>query len=90
MQRHKMALTLCLGLAVLFVSNAALAQYQLKNLVSNQIKAAKFADPAASERLGPCSERGQPLLGQRSRLRLVDNLHWRRSQRGLGGFSSLV
>ena len=40
MQRHKMALTLCLGLAVLFVSNAALAQYQLKNLVSNQIKAA--------------------------------------------------
>jgi len=60
MQRHKMALTLCLGLAVLFVSNAALAQYQLKNLVSNQIKAAKFADPLQVNGWGLARSAGSP------------------------------
>ncbi len=45
MQRHKIAFTLCLGLAVMLVSSAALAQYQLTNLVSNQVGAAKFIDP---------------------------------------------
>jgi len=45
MQRHKIAFTICLGLAVLLVSNVALAQYQLTNLVSNQIGAAKHIDP---------------------------------------------
>jgi hypothetical protein len=35
MQRRKIALTICLGLAVMLVSSAALAQYQLTNLVSN-------------------------------------------------------
>jgi len=45
MQRNKIAFTICLGLAVLLVSNAALAQYQLTNLVSNQIGAAKHIDP---------------------------------------------
>ena len=34
---RKIALTLCLGLAVLLVSTAAVAQYQLTNLVSNQV-----------------------------------------------------
>jgi uncharacterized protein (TIGR03118 family) len=34
-----------LGLAVLFVSSVASAQYQLKNLVSNQINAATHDDP---------------------------------------------
>ena len=60
MQRHKMALTLCLGLAVLFVSNAALAQYQLKNLVSNQIKAAKFSDPLQVNGWGLARSAGSP------------------------------
>ena len=60
MQRHKMALTLCLGLAVLFVSNAALAQYQLKNLVSNQIKAAKFADTLQVNGWGLARSAGSP------------------------------
>jgi uncharacterized protein (TIGR03118 family) len=55
-----MALTLCLGLAVLFVSNAALAQYQLKNLVSNQIKAAKFADPLQVNGWGLARSAGSP------------------------------
>jgi uncharacterized protein (TIGR03118 family) len=45
MQRHKIAFTLWLGLAVMLVSSAALAQYQLTNLDSNQVGAAKFIDP---------------------------------------------
>src|ERR1035437_9012441 len=45
MQLRKIAFTLCLGLAVMLVSSAALAQYQLTNLDSNQAKAAKFMDP---------------------------------------------
>jgi uncharacterized protein (TIGR03118 family) len=45
MQRHKIAFTLCLGLSVMLVSSAALAQYQLTNLDSNQVGAAKFIDP---------------------------------------------
>jgi uncharacterized protein (TIGR03118 family) len=45
MQRRKIAFTICLGLAVMLVSSAALAQYQLTNLVSNQAKTAKFMDP---------------------------------------------
>jgi uncharacterized protein (TIGR03118 family) len=45
MQRNKIAFTLCLGLAVMLVSSAALAQYQLTNLDSNQARSAKFMDP---------------------------------------------
>ena len=45
MQRRKIAFTICLGLAVMLVSSAALAQYQLTNLVSNQAKTAKYMDP---------------------------------------------
>ena len=45
MQRRKIAFTICLGLAVMLVSNVALAQYQLTNLVSNQVGAAKHTDP---------------------------------------------
>ncbi len=44
MQR-KFAFTICLGLAVLFTCSAAVAQYQLTNLVSNQVGAAKHIDP---------------------------------------------
>ncbi|MGB6384339.1 MAG: TIGR03118 family protein [Terriglobales bacterium] len=45
MTRHKIAFTICLGFAVLLLSSAALAQYQLKNLDSNQVGWAKFIDP---------------------------------------------
>src|SRR5258708_32395567 len=45
MQRRKIAFTLCLGLAVMLFSSAALAQYQLRNLVSNQVGAAGHTDP---------------------------------------------
>lgn len=39
------AFTICLGLAVLLICSAAAAQYQLTNLVSNQVGAAKHIDP---------------------------------------------
>jgi uncharacterized protein (TIGR03118 family) len=45
MERRRIAFTACLGLALMFVSNAALAQYQLTNLVSNQVGDAKHTDP---------------------------------------------
>jgi uncharacterized protein (TIGR03118 family) len=45
MQRNKIAFAFCLGLAILFVSSAAMAQYQLTNLVSNQAGDAKHLDP---------------------------------------------
>jgi uncharacterized protein (TIGR03118 family) len=45
MQYRKLAFTVCVGLAVMLVSNAALAQYQLTNLVSNQVATAKHIDP---------------------------------------------
>src|ERR1700730_3671013 len=43
---HNRALTLiaCLGLVLMLVSSAALAQYQLTNLVSNQVGAARHTD----------------------------------------------
>jgi len=45
MQRRRIALAACLGLALMLVSNAAVAQYQLTNLDSNQIGAARHVDP---------------------------------------------
>jgi uncharacterized protein (TIGR03118 family) len=45
MHRRTIALTTCLIVLVLFVSSAALAQYQLTNLVSNQVGKAKHTDP---------------------------------------------
>jgi uncharacterized protein (TIGR03118 family) len=45
MKRPKIAFTFCLGLAITFISTAALAQYQLTNLVSNQVGSAKHIDP---------------------------------------------
>lgn len=46
MQRGKIAVTICFGLAALMLaSTTALAQYQLKNLVSNQVGKALHTDP---------------------------------------------
>jgi uncharacterized protein (TIGR03118 family) len=45
MQRCRIAFTACLGLALMFASNAAVAQYQLTNLSSNQVGTAKHTDP---------------------------------------------
>jgi uncharacterized protein (TIGR03118 family) len=45
MQRRMTALTVALGLALVFASSAAMAQYQLTNLSSNQVKQAHHDDP---------------------------------------------
>ena len=45
MQRSKIVLSICLGLTLMLVSSTAIAQYQLTNLVSNQVVVAKHVDP---------------------------------------------
>lgn len=45
MQRRILALTACLGLALMCFSSVARAQYQLINLDSNQVGAARYIDP---------------------------------------------
>jgi uncharacterized protein (TIGR03118 family) len=60
MQRRKIAFTLCLGLAVMLFSSAALAQYQLRNLVSNQVGAAGHTDPLIVNAWGLVRTPGSP------------------------------
>ena len=45
MRRRTTAFTIALGIALVMVSSAAMAQYQLTNLVSNQAGQAKHVDP---------------------------------------------
>lgn len=45
MQRRMITFTIVLGLALTFVSSVAVAQYQITNLVSNQVGQAKHTDP---------------------------------------------
>ena len=60
MQRRKIAFTICLGLSVMLVSSVALAQYQLKNLDSNQAKTARFMDPLQVNGWGLARSAGGP------------------------------
>jgi uncharacterized protein (TIGR03118 family) len=60
MQRRNIAFTLCLGLAVMLFSSAAVAQYQLKNLVSNQVGAAGHTDPLIVNAWGLVHTPGSP------------------------------
>jgi uncharacterized protein (TIGR03118 family) len=60
MQRHKIAFTLCLGFALLSLSSAALAQYQLTNLNSNQVGWAKHVDPLQVNGWGLARSSGGP------------------------------
>jgi uncharacterized protein (TIGR03118 family) len=60
MQRCRIVYTLCLGLALMLVSNAALAQYQLTNLDSNQVGAAKHTDPLIVNAWGLVHAPGSP------------------------------
>ena len=59
---HNRALTLiaCLGLVLMFVSSTALAQYQLTNLVSNQVGAARHTDPLLVNAWGLAYGPGSP------------------------------
>ena len=60
MQRRRIAYTLCLGLALMFVSHAAVAQYQLTNFDSNQIGAARHTDPLLVNAWGLVHAPGSP------------------------------
>jgi len=60
MQQRKITFTICLGLAVMLVSNAALAQYQRTNLVSNQFATAKHTDPLSVNAWGLVYPPGAP------------------------------
>jgi uncharacterized protein (TIGR03118 family) len=60
MQRRRIAYTVCLGLALIFVSHAAVAQYQLTNFDSNQIGAAKHTDPLIVNAWGLVHAPGSP------------------------------
>jgi len=59
MRHRALSLVICLGL-VLFVSNAAVAQYQLTNLVSNQVGWARHTDPLLVNAWGLARSPGSP------------------------------
>ena len=60
MQRRMTAFTVALGLALVFASSAALAQYQLSNLSSNQVKFAHHDDPLLVNAWGLVHAPGSP------------------------------
>ena len=60
MQRRSLALTVCLGITLVLGSVPALAQYQLTNLVSNQVGAAKHTDPLIVNAWGLVHAAGSP------------------------------
>jgi uncharacterized protein (TIGR03118 family) len=60
MQRRQIVFTACLGFTLMLISNAALAQYQLTNLSSNQIKAANHTDPLLVNAWGLVHAPGSP------------------------------
>jgi len=60
MQRRRIAYTACLGLALIIVSRAAVAQYQLTNFDSNQVGAARHTDPLIVNAWGLVHAPGSP------------------------------
>jgi uncharacterized protein (TIGR03118 family) len=60
MQRRMIGLTLALGFALVFASSAAMAQYQLTNLVSNQVGKAVHVDPLLVNAWGLVYAPGSP------------------------------
>jgi uncharacterized protein (TIGR03118 family) len=60
MLRRTLMFTGCLGLTLLLVSSAGLAQYQLTNLVSNQVGQAKHTDPLLVNAWGLVYAPGSP------------------------------
>lgn len=58
--RRTIALTACLGLALLSISSVALAQYELTNLVSNQVGQAHHTDPLLVNAWGLVYAPGSP------------------------------
>ncbi len=60
MQRRRSAFTVALGLALMFVSSAALAQYHLTKLDSNQVGKAENTDPLSVNAWGLVHGPGTP------------------------------
>jgi uncharacterized protein (TIGR03118 family) len=60
MQRRTIVFTLSLGLALVFFSGAARAQYKLTNLVSNQVGQARHTDPLLVNAWGLAYAPGSP------------------------------
>ncbi len=60
MQRCRIACTVCLGFALMFLSSAAWAQYRLSNLDSNQVGAAIHTDPLLVNAWGLVHAPGSP------------------------------
>jgi uncharacterized protein (TIGR03118 family) len=60
MQRYRIAFTVCLGIALMFISNVASAQYRLSNLDSNQVGSAIHTDPLLANGWGLVHAPGSP------------------------------
>jgi uncharacterized protein (TIGR03118 family) len=60
MQRRMITLSVAVGLALMFASSAAMAQYQLTNLVSNKSGAASHTDPLLVNAWGLAYGPGNP------------------------------
>src|ERR1700737_5577678 len=60
LQNRAFTLIAGLGLVLMFVSGPALAQYQLTNLVSNQVGAARHTDPLIVNAWGLVHTPGSP------------------------------
>src|SRR5579863_7362632 len=60
MQHRRIACTVCLGFALMFLSSAAWAQYRLSNLDSNQVGAAIHTDPLLVNAWGLVHAPGSP------------------------------
>jgi uncharacterized protein (TIGR03118 family) len=60
MQRCRIACTVCLGFALMFISSAAWAQYRLSNLDSNQVGTAIHTDPLLANGWGLVHAPGSP------------------------------
>jgi len=58
--QHRTLAIACLGLATILISSMAEAQYQLKNLVSNQVKQAVHTDPLLANGWGLVHGPGTP------------------------------
>src|SRR5690242_8423599 len=58
--KHRTLAIACLGLATIFVSSMAEAQYQVKNLASNQVKLAAHTDPLLANGWGLVHGPGTP------------------------------
>ena len=60
MQHRRTAFTTCLALALMLISTAALAQYQIVNLSSNQVHTARHTDPLLVNAWGLVHAPGSP------------------------------